>query len=324
MAALTSGLIAFKVATAALRPLHHAAQIIGSIDERSLDRRIDSSRLPPELAPVATTLNAMLARLEDATQRRRQFLADASHELRTPVAALATTLEVALRRPREAAEYRRSLETCLTDARLLRQLVEALMTQARSELAVRDEPLEKVQLQPLLDQCAEVAVGLAQGKQVQVKVQGGPALHVLTQTARLRSILLNLLSNAVEYNNPGGEVMLCARQRTSEGPDDLGAGELVIEVQDTGPGIAPEHLPRLFEPFYRIDRARESSGHLGLGLFLVQAHVKALGGECAVRSKLGEGTVFEVRLPGAIVQQPEEAKTHRKDSESKKVQVQHC
>jgi signal transduction histidine kinase len=277
------------VSRAALRPLHDTADVIGEISPRNLDRRIKAERLPPELVPVATRLNEMLDRIERAYVQRHQFLADASHELRTPVAALVTTMEVSLRHPRQAEAYRATLESCLSDARLLRQLVERLMEQCRADELSHDEAVEEVDLAPLLGQCAQQASVLARENGVEVRRAIPDSVRVKTQPQRVRSIIGNLLSNAVEYNHPGGKVELSVHPN----------GHFIqFTVRDTGPGIAPEHLPHLFEPFYRADRARSvQPGHLGLGLSLVKSHVAALGGEVRVESTVGEGTAFHVALP---------------------------
>ena len=139
-----TGMVASSVAKVALRPMRDAATAIGEIDEKSLDRRIEVKKLPSELAPVGQKLNDMLARLETAFAQRKQFLADASHELRTPVAAIVTTLEVALRRGRDIEGYVGVLHSCLSDARLLHQLVVALLDQVRSERFATDIDLMPV------------------------------------------------------------------------------------------------------------------------------------------------------------------------------------
>jgi signal transduction histidine kinase len=205
------------------------------------------------------------------------------------VAALVTTAEVALRRPRTAESYRETLETCLADARLLRQLVERLMEQCRADTLSHDETPEEIQLAPLLDLCADQAAALARDREVTVTRDVPPDFRFKTQPGRLRSVVINLLSNAVEYNRPGGRVELWAAPNGKV---------LRLSVKDTGRGVAAEHLPHLFEPFYRADRARSGeSGHLGLGLALVQSHVQALGGSIRVESVVGEGTTFQVELP---------------------------
>jgi signal transduction histidine kinase len=280
--------ISVRVARAALRPLRETADVIGSIDDTHLDRRIAPTALPVELQPMAQRLNAMLDRLEQAFAQRKQFLADASHELRTPIAALLTTIEVAMRRQQSEAELRSTISNCLGDARTLRHLVESLMQQARSENFHYEEPRESVDLRVILDEVVHVARQLAIAQRIQVFCRcDGPAAFS-TQPNRLRSVLRNILNNAVEHNRPGGTV---------EVETSTTAEELTIVIRDSGFGISPEHLPHLFEPFYRVDKARQDGQHLGLGLFLVQSHLRALGGNCQVQSTVGVGTVFRLRLP---------------------------
>jgi signal transduction histidine kinase len=284
--------VAFRVSSAALRPLRRTAEAIGSIDERRLDRRIDATALPAELVPMAERLNDMLARLERAFGQRRQFLADASHELRTPVAALITGLEVTLGRPRPPEMYRAALEDALSESRHLRRLVERLMEQVRSEVPSHDEPPVEVDLSALLDEYADVATALGRSRNIGIEREYASGIKLVTQPGRVRSIMQNLLANAVHYNRDGGVVQLGAMTRP----------EVVeLRVSDTGPGIPPDQLPHLFEPFYRGDAAHGAAaeGHLGLGLFLVQSHLAALGGTCAVESQMERGTTFIVRLPAA-------------------------
>jgi heavy metal sensor kinase len=288
-AGLLAAWVALAVSRAALRPLHETAAVIGGISPRDLHRRIETARLPPEIVPMASRLNELLERIERAYGQRHQFLADASHELRTPVAALVTTIEVSLRHPRQADAYRATLESCLSDARLLRQLVERLMEQCRAEELSHDESVEEVDLAPLLNQCAAQAGVLGRERAVDVRSDVPASVRLMTQPQRLRSVVTNLLSNAVEYNRPGGSVDLVVRPN----------GQFIhLTVRDTGVGIAEGHLPHLFEPFYRADQARSvQPGHLGLGLSLVRSHVEALGGSVRVESRVGEGTTFHVEVP---------------------------
>ncbi len=280
--------VAVKVSRAALHPLHQTADLIGTIDDAHLDRRIDSTALPRELAPMAQHLNAMLERLEQSFAQRKQFLADASHELRTPIAALLTTIEVAVRRPHSETELRHTLASCLGDARMLRQLVESLMQQARSENFQHDEPIEVVDVGVVLQEAVHLAQALALEKNVEIHFSNHLPLVINSQASRMRSIIRNILNNAVEHNRQHGSVEIKAAIQNDE---------LIIFIKDTGLGIPPEHLPHLFEPFYRADKVRSDDGnHLGLGLFLVQSHLKAIGGSCQVQSELGAGTEFRVRI----------------------------
>jgi signal transduction histidine kinase len=289
VAGMVAALVALRVSRAALKPLYATADVIGTIDPGNLHRRIEAAQLPPELLPMASRLNEMLERIERAYTQRHQFLADASHELRTPVAALVTTAEVSLRHPREAQAYRVTLESCLADAQLLRRLVERLMEQCRADTLSHDETPEEIDLAPLLEQCVEQVAVIARERGVSVTRDMPVELRLTTQPQRLRSIVINLLSNAVDYNRPEGTVAIAVRRD---------ADVLHLIVRDTGPGIAPEHLPHLFEPFYRADKARSGeAGHMGLGLSLVQSHLHALGGQIRVESTLGVGTTFAVDLP---------------------------
>lgn len=298
---LTAG-VAMRVSRTALRPLADTAQQIASIDERQLDRRLDPTALPPELLPMAERLNEMLARLQSAFAARQRFLADASHELRTPVAALVIGLEVCLRHPRDADAYRRTLQTSLGDARQLRQLVERLMEQVRSENLSHDEPAQEIDVSALLNHCADAIAPLLQARQLTLNRSIAPNVRAITAPGRLRSVAMNLLGNAIHYNRRDGTIDVSCSARD---------GELRIAVADTGVGIAPEHLPHLFDPFYRADHSRtddhierravaDETGerhHLGLGLSLVRAHVQAMNGSIGVESRVAEGSVFTVTLP---------------------------
>ncbi len=307
---LVTAAVAVRVSKSALRPLNSTAQQIGVIDEQKLDRRIDTGALPPELKPMAQRLNEMLARLQEAFSLRNQFIGDASHELRTPVAALVTTLDVALRHPRDGEAYRRILESCRGDARQLKHLVERLMEQIRSQSLTHDEPAQHIDAATLLRACIASVAPLAEVKEVTIVNRFPDQLPCTLVPGRMRSIIVNLLSNAIEYDNRGGEVELAA---------SCDAAGLHVRVTDTGIGIAPEHLPRLFEPFYRADKARShDAGHLGLGLSLVQAHAQAMSGVCRVESELGHGTTFFVDVPPCKAAVPAPPETgHHQDSTDK-------
>jgi signal transduction histidine kinase len=288
---LTTAWLALKLSRAALRPLRETAETIAGIDESRLARRIDAEVLPIELQAMTERLNEMLARLEHVFKQRKQFLADAAHELRTPTAALLTTLELAVRRPRDQAALVDALRSGLADARRLRKLVENLMEHARGEHARGPEALQPADLSALFTDCVQVVQPLAAAKHITLEQDVPPALEFVTEPDRLRSIVLNVLSNAIEYNREGGGVLLTCRTAN---------GSIELSVQDTGRGIADAQLPQVFEPFYRGGQShedRDAAGHLGLGLFLVRSHTAALGGECHIQSQLGQGTLVRITLP---------------------------
>jgi signal transduction histidine kinase len=284
--------VAVWVSHAALRPLRATADAIGAIDESKLDRRIDPASLPPELLPLADRLNEMLGRLEQAAAQQRQFLADAAHELRTPIAAILTGLEVGLRRPRSGTELAEVLGGCLDDARRLQRLALALLEHVRTGRSVPDDR-EQLCCSALLEECARTAAALAAPRQVAVTRRIAPNVWLQTSRRRLESAVLNLLANAVQYSRPGGEIELgCA----------IDGGVIAVWVRDTGIGITPSELSHVFEPFFRANRSRSQEPedhHLGLGLYLVRAHVRSLGGRIDATSEPGKGTLFRIELPVA-------------------------
>jgi signal transduction histidine kinase len=281
--------VAVWVARVAMRPLRSAAATLATMDDRTLDRRLDVAALPPEMRPVGERMNQLLARLEAGMRERKRFLVDAAHELRTPVAALTTTMEVALRRPREVPALVRTLNDCLGDARLLRRLVEALLDQFRLDATPGPAAVSDVDVSALLDLCADTVESGARLKGVTVVRAYGAGVRFVTQPERLRSVVSNLLSNGVEYNRAGGEVRLGC---------EVGDGGLRVTVSDDGPGILEEDRAHVFEPFYRARAVTPAAdGHAGLGLYLVKSHVEALGGACRLDSELGRGTRFVIELP---------------------------
>ena len=287
---ITAALIAAAAARAALGPLANVASLVGTVDERNLSRRVDVERLPTELHEVARRLNAMLDRIEEHVVQRRRFLADASHELRTPVAALMTTLQVNLaRRSVDVEQQRAVLEDCLTDARILRGLVERLTDQVRGEIEPEPAAFDEVDLTSLLDECVTVARGLALSRNIKVDADIPRGLLARTQTQRVRRAVLNLISNAVDYNVDAGRIELrCGVHET----------DVAISVKDTGIGIAADHLPHIFSPFYRADMAREATAqHFGLGLAQVRSDVAFLKGTYDVQSTVGAGTEIVIHLP---------------------------
>jgi signal transduction histidine kinase len=290
VAGLLTAAVASRVARSALRPLRAAATTITSIDERTLDRRLDPSSLPTELRPMAERLNQMLARLEQGLRQRKQFMADAAHELRTPVSALLTSMEVALRRPtRDATSLAQTMNDCIGDARVLRRLIAALLEQFRTDAMASPSTVQEVDVSAILDLCADSLESSARQKRMALRRLYPAGLRFPTQIDRFRSITANLIDNALEYNAPGGWVEVTC---------EIGKTGLILTVRDGGNGISAERLPHVFEPFYHGDRERPvDSGHCGLGLYLVKSHVDALHGTLDVQSTPAAGSTFTAHLP---------------------------
>jgi signal transduction histidine kinase len=232
----------------------------------------------------------MLERIDSGFQRVTQFTADASHELRTPVALMRTTAELALRKQRNDADYRQALREILDESERTTGLIENLLTLARADAGKAPIQRHPVDAAALLLEVSEQASKLAAQKGISFEHEPGEAgATVLGDAAALRRLLLILLDNAVKYTPSGGVVSLSAV------PTE---GRLVIEVRDSGAGIAEQDLPHIFERFYRADKSRNrDSGGAGLGLSLAKWIVEAHRGEITVQSQDGRGSRFRVAFP---------------------------
>lgn len=290
---------AWLVGDAAMRPLAKM-----SITARSIGRTGDlSKRLTPpktrdEAQHLAETFNEMLSRLEETFNAQRRFVADASHELRTPLTALRANADIMLRQIESGIYGRADLAEGLTDVRdevdRMTRLVQHLLTLARADVGWRPE-LEPVDLVDVARDAARVAAPLVRGQQFELTMPPpgpdgrAPDIDVLGNADQLRQLILILLDNAFTYAPAASDVTLSVA---------LDGDEAVLSVHDTGPGIAPDHLLRIFERFFRTDDARaRSSGGTGLGLAIARWIVSVHNGEISADSAPGEGTIFEVRLP---------------------------
>ncbi len=295
VASLVTAAVSIRVSRLVLRPLSSTASEIGTIDEQRLSVRIPTSGMPCEFVPVVQQLNDLLERLERAFAGQKRFVASASHELRTPVAALATTLEIAERRERDPERYRQTIAQCLSQVQVLHVLVERLMEHVSDE-AFNDEEPREIDVAALADQCLDAAAALGEAKNIEIVRTGPRPLWCLLPPNRMRSVIMNLLGNAVDHSHPGGRVEMTWMHD---------GANFRARIADDGPGIAPEHLPHLFTPFYRANKSHQQRGHhLGLGLFIVQSHLKAMHGTCRVESRPNEGAAFAVEIPCRQVDAP--------------------
>jgi signal transduction histidine kinase len=226
--------------------------------------------------------------IEAAMERQQRFAAAASHELRTPLTVLEGSMEVALLNRRTPEEYERILRQAATEAQRMGVLVADLLTLARTQRDAEALMLDLVDLRDIIREAVNGLQPLAEVKGQTLEVRLDRTLLVLGDALKLRQAVSNLLDNAVSYTPPGGMVWVSgSRER----------GRVLVQIRDTGPGIAPEHLPHLFEPFYRVDRGRGGSGgHAGLGLALAAWIVRAHGGKVTVESCLGQGSIFTINL----------------------------
>jgi heavy metal sensor kinase len=271
-----------------LAPLSKMSEAVSQVSPSNFNLPLKPAALPNELQPIAATLSQTLEQLRKAFEREKQAAADISHELRTPLAALMTTLEVALRKARRPEEYREILEECQASGQHMYALVERLLTLARLDAGAEHYRASQVDVIDVALSCADLIRPLARAKGLDLRLNVPDPITTQTDPNKLREILTNLLHNAVEYNKPSGSIDLSV-ERTN--------GSVRFEVRDSGIGIKPESLGRLFERFYRADPSRHAdTPHAGLGLSIVKSYVDLMGGTIKVESSEA-GTTFTVDLP---------------------------
>lgn len=287
---------AYWLAGRALLPLRQVQRAADQVGGRTLGVRVPQPDTHDEVASLAQALNKMLDRLEGSFETQRRFTSDASHELRTPVTAISGHASYLLRRTSPTEQQSESLNIIRSEADRLTGLISSLLELARSDSGVTQLHPQPVLAQPFLGDIARELRPLAQAQAATLSAEG-QEVTFLADPDRLKQVLLNLVSNALKAG--ARHVRLVSSQDGQE---------VQLAVHDDGPGIAPEHLPKLFDRFYRVDesRARDVGGS-GLGLSIVKAIVDAHGGRIWVESQVGDGTSVYVRLPiGKVVMEDQD------------------
>lgn len=283
-------LVGYQIAREGIRPVEEIATTARHISSTNLRERILPEGYPSELASLAGTFNEMLDRLEESFDRISRFSADIAHDLRTPVNNIRGEAEVALARARTVDEYRDVLGSCLEEAVRLSDLISDLLFLARAESPLTQLHRAPVNVGELLRSVREYYEGSAAegGISLATALSAEPLIADMDRTLMQRAVG-NLVANAVAHTPPGGAIMLGA---------NAGAFDIRIEVSDTGMGIPPEALPRVFDRFYRVDASRShSSGGTGLGLAIVQSIMVLHGGKAEIASQLGHGTQVSLLIP---------------------------
>ena len=277
------------LAREALTPVEALTATAEQISAPSLKTRMALDAPYEEFERLARVFNAMLDRLHHVFEGQRQFIADAAHEIQTPLTVIKGTIEVALQNTRSVDDYRDALVTNLGQVERLSTLTRSLLTLAQFSSDRPPLTVTPLALEPLVQDLVKELTPLAEDRKVRLTLDAQPVPLIQGDAGRLTQLLINLLDNALAHTPPDGRITVRLRPSREH---------VVMEVEDTGPGIAPEHLPRLFERFYRADpaRARESGG-TGLGLAIVKEIAEAHGGTVGVESTLGKGSVFTITLP---------------------------
>jgi two-component system OmpR family sensor kinase len=284
---LTSALLARR----ALRPIDRMVTRARHIGEGNLGERLPHPGTRDEIGRLVETLNEMLGRIERSFEIQRRFTADASHELRSPLSRLRAELEVTLRRPRTVPEYEETLRSCLEEVQRVQGLTEELLELARIDAREEAETALPIAISEIVDAAVSAVTPEAVRRGILVWAERPREVLVNAAPVAAKVALANILDNAVKFSRPGGEVRVTV---TADGD------EADIVVSDTGPGVSPEDVPRLFQRFYRgkASRATDVPG-VGLGLAISRALVERQGGRISVGASGDKGATFTVHLPRA-------------------------
>ena len=284
-----SAIIGFLITRRGMKPLAEITEAAQKINVAQLHERIIPEKWPRELATLATAFDGMLGRLEASFNRLSQFSADVAHEFRTPIASLRLQAEVALTRSRTVEEYRAILESSLEDYERLSRMVEKLLFLARSENA--ETVLNRSTISPRkeIESIGDFYEAMLAEKKIELRIEGDGAMEadvILFQRA-----ISNLLANAIRYTSANGKIAARIRQQEN--------GDTEIEVADNGSGLASEHIPKIFDRFYRADKSRNSEHGTGLGLAIVKSIMNLHGGTARLQSEVGKGTTVILVFPAA-------------------------
>ncbi|WP_394219843.1 HAMP domain-containing sensor histidine kinase [Thermoanaerobacter kivui] len=284
--AILGGII---ISNKALKPISHMTKVAREISVGDLSKRLNLPYTNDEIGNLAQTFDMMIEKLENSFKRQKQFTHDASHELRTPIAVIQTQAESALNGTGTKEEYKKALQVILEEAKHMSKLVHDLLFLARSDSNAEKLTIENLNFSELIEGIVNELAPLAENNGLILKIIKNDPSYIRGDQTRIIQLFYNLIDNAIKYTPAGGKVEISVEN----------AGKFIkTSIKDTGIGIPEEHLPHIFERFYRVDKARtRKSGGSGLGLSICQWIVNAHGGKIEVESCEGKGATFVVWLP---------------------------
>src|SRR5215468_6143318 len=282
---VASALIAIIVTRRGLRPLRKMTESLGRIGPDRLKERIGSAAWPRELQPLAIAFDQMLVRLDDSFTRLSQFSADLAHELRTPIANMLGEAQVALTRDRSASEYRETIESTVVECERLSRIVDNLLFVARVDAAREPIARKLFDARAAVEKIADFYQTAAEDHHVTITCNGNGQIYA--DPDLFERAVGNLLENALRFTAEHGSIGVAVSKRNSD---------FEIAIHDNGSGIAAEHLPHVFDRFYRAESSRSSDG-AGLGLALVKSIVDLHGGSAIIESEVGDGTTVTLKFP---------------------------
>ena len=282
---VASALIAIIVTRRGLQPIREMTDSLGRIGPDQLKQRIGSPGWPRELQPLAIAFDQMLKRLDDSFTRLSQFSADLAHELRTPIANMLGEAQVALTRDRTAPDYRETIESTVAECERLSRIVDNLLFVARVDAASEPIARKRFDARAAVEKIAAFYQTIADDHHVTITCSGDGQIHA--DPDLFERALANLLDNALRFTPQNGSIEITLSGQNTD---------FDVAVSDSGCGIAAEHLPRVFDRFYRAEPSRGSDG-AGLGLALVKSILELHGGSVTIQSEAGRGTTVKLRFP---------------------------
>jgi two-component system heavy metal sensor histidine kinase CusS len=282
---LASILIAISVTRRGLRPLEEMRRSLERIGPTHLNERVASANWPRELQPMATAFDEMLKRLDDSFTRLSQFSADLAHELRTPIANMLGEAQVALSRDRSSVEYRETIESTIGECERLSGIVDNLLFVARADAEREPVARKRFDARAAVEKIAAFYETIAEDRHVAINCRGQG--EISADPALFERAVGNLVDNALRFTPENGSIQIALAEH---------ATDFEVAVSDNGSGISQEHLPRVFDRFYRAESSRGSDG-AGLGLALVKSIVDLHGGTARIQSEAGRGTIVSLTFP---------------------------
>lgn len=284
-----AGMGGYWLTSRSLAPLNWMAEQAKRISGSNLDSRLVIGNAAEELTTLSASFNELLSRLDQSFESMRRFVADASHELRTPISVIRGEADVALSHDRSAAEYRQCLAVILDESRRLSRLVDDLLNLARADAGHVQLQIQEFYFNDLLNDCCRSVQALAAARDIRVECLTAEDIPFRGDEELLRRLVVNLLDNGIRYTPEGGTVSAALRAQERE---------VSLQVSDTGTGVPPEAAPHLFERFYRADKARSrQNGGFGLGLAIVKWIAESHRGAVELANRPGSGSTFTVTLP---------------------------
>lgn len=286
---LLAGIAGLLFVRKSLTPITRMASQAEQLGANNLHERLPVIHPEDELGRLARVFNDLLGRLERSFSSMREFTADASHEFRTPLAIIRGEADVALSQERSIREYRETLAIIQDEARRLTRLVDDMLALARADSGQRVHQIKEFYLDDLVEECARSFQSLAERNRQTLTLDAGQDVSIRGDEELLRRMISNLLDNALKYTPPGGSISVALRR---------GESSVRLTIADTGIGVPSEDAARIFERFYRVDKARSRAvGGSGLGLSIVKWIAELHGGAVELESRVGHGSAFTVSLP---------------------------